>query len=375
MKYYYLTYHDAPSGVYTSQVIDVIRLYRHEGIDIRLLALLSFRNFLKNRKIIKELCPNSIILPSFPKLKNWKLNKWILSPFVYGKNNIVLARGVFATNICFELKGKFEKIIYDGRGAIAAEQDEYGVYNNTGVENDIVKLEENAVMNSDHRIAVSTKLIEYWTKYYGYTQGKESVIPCSVSESCNVGDNSKDYNLLPGLEKDDILLIYSGSLSGWQSFKMLSIILKDFLDRNKTVKVLFLSKEQEEISQLIKEYPSRIYRRWVDPSYVKYYLALGDYGLLIRENNITNYVASPVKFSEYLMAGLNIILTPNIGDYSEFVQLHKCGIILNNLIDYRLEKVSTDKKVKNKSLAQYYFSKSSFSIIEKYKNILKENTC
>lgn len=370
MKYYYLTFNDAPSGVYISQVIDVVRLYNSEGIKMRLFAFLSLRNYWQNRKTIKSYLPNAIVAPSFPKLKNWKINKWILKFFILGRDNKIIARSVFATNLCFEANDKFSKIIYDGRGAIKAEQDEYGIYNGTGIEQDIAELERKAVIESDFRISVSEKLVEYWIDTYGYDKEKELVIPCSVSQSFSQDFNDKDYELLPGLDKDDILLIYSGSLAGWQSFQLLSQILKRFLSTNLNVKILFLSKEQDEITELVKKFPDHIYRRWVAPELVKDYLLLGDYGLLIREKNVTNQVASPVKFAEYLMAGLSVIMTPEIGDYSEFVHSHDCGLIIDDKMNYKLTKVSQSKKEHNQSLANRCLSKSSTRIIAKYKNVV-----
>lgn len=370
MKYYYLTFNDVSSGVYNGQVIDVVRLYNSENIEIRLVAFLSLRNYWTNRKIIKSYLPNSIILPSFPKLNNWKLNKWILSLFIHGKNNMVIARSVFATNLCLELRGKFLKIIYDGRGAIAAEQDEYGVYNGTGVEKDISKLERKAVIESDFRISVSEKLVEYWIKNYNYCRGQELIMPCSVNPSFKMDLNDKNYELFPGLKKDDVLLIYSGSLAGWQSFKILSEILKKFLNENSNVKILFLSKEQEEIARLVEEFPNTIYRKWVKPEEVKDYLLLGDYGLLIREKNITNHVASPVKFAEYLMSGLTVIMTPDIGDYSELIQSQKNGLIIDDKMDYKLTKVTQTQKQYNQDLANSYLSKSSRQIVSNYKMVL-----
>lgn len=49
---------------------------------------------------------------------------------------------------------------------------------------------------------------------------------------------------------------------------------------------------------------------------ISYHLA-GDVGLLLREDSLTNRVASPVKFAEYLRCGLPVVLTPYVGDFSE----------------------------------------------------------
>ena len=99
---------------------------------------LWFRNFLKNRKMIKSSFSNTLIIPSFPKLKFWKLNRWIFHLISIPDGSYVFARNIFIFNLLLDhYKGKC-KLIYDGRGAISAEQEEYGVYNGTGIENNIL---------------------------------------------------------------------------------------------------------------------------------------------------------------------------------------------------------------------------------------------
>jgi len=367
---FYITYNDSPSGVYKSQVIDVVKLYNKNKCNIKLISLISIRNFWKNRQRIKSNLPDALVLPFFPKVKNWKINKWLLKFLISDKNNQIIARGVIATNLCIEIEEKFEKIIYDGRGAIAAEYEEYGEHNNLGNKDIIEELERRSVKNSDFRVAVSEKLIEYWQDRYDYHRGNEVVIPCSLSMSHCTGERTLNFPLLEGLKKDDILLVYSGSIAGWQSFEVLSNILERYLTSNEKVKILFLSKEHIEIDKITDKYQDRVYRKWVSHEKVNEYLQLGDYGLLVREENITNSVASPVKFAEYLISGLNILITSSIGDYSKFVEEYKCGFIIDTDKNIVLNKTSQDNKKKNIELGKKFFSKSSIFIINAYKNIL-----
>src|ERR1043165_2966039 len=125
----YLTYNDQPSGIYISQVIDVCKFVNKEfHCDIKLVAFISIRDFISNRKKIKEHLSSAIVLPMYPKNRNWKMNTFILQIlFLFiGKQNI-WSRGVFATNIALILKKKrwVDKIIFDSRGAYKAEFEEY----------------------------------------------------------------------------------------------------------------------------------------------------------------------------------------------------------------------------------------------------------
>jgi hypothetical protein len=364
---YYLTFNDNYSGVFQSQVIDIVKLYISKGEKIKLISFISLKSYRSNRRIIKNILPNSIILPAFPKLANWNKNKLLLKLFTR-KDSEIICRGIFAANLTLSIKHHYSKIIYDGRGAIKAEQEEYGVYNRTGIENKIAALEQNAILNSDAQISVSKKLINYWVKNYNYTSDNYQIIPCSVSNVFSQKDYSKDITLLPGLNKDDILLIFSGSLAGWQSFENLEDKLISFL-RYKNIKILFLSREHKTIEKLEEQYAGQVFRKWVNPQNVPEYLTLGDYGLLLRDNNNTNKVASPVKFAEYLSAGLKVLISENIGDFSALVKKHNLGYVLNKGTEISLKPVTYEEKKMLKSFAENNFSKNV--VTEKYLKILK----
>jgi glycosyltransferase involved in cell wall biosynthesis len=367
---YYFTFNDSYSGVYHSQVIDVVKLYQSKGVNMKLIAMVSPRNFFSDRAKILEFIPDAIVIPSIPKLKNWKKNTLLLN-LATKKNSLVICRGVFATNIALNLKNKFSNIVYDGRGAIKAEQEEYGVYSGTGIEEEIAKLESNAVLESDSQIAVSSKLIDYWIKEYGYKGDNNKIIPCSVADSFNNVELKKDSSLIDGLEEDDVLLIYSGSLAGWQSLDNLEEVLSAFL-KNEKVKILFLSKSHTTIEELQNKYPNRIFRKWLSPIEVPRYLALGDYGILLRKDNWTNRVASPVKFAEYLSAGLKVLISKSIGDFSDLVRDNNLGIVVDSM-DIDSLQVSIEpmyaSAVRIKEFAKNNFSKESVS--KKYLEIIE----
>ena len=61
---------------------------------------------------------------------------------------------------------------------------------------------------------------------------------------------------------------------------------------------------------------SRITALSVPRDAVMRYLVACDVSFIIRERRLMNRVASPVKFAEYLAAGLAIVASPEIGDMS-----------------------------------------------------------
>jgi glycosyltransferase involved in cell wall biosynthesis len=70
------------------------------------------------------------------------------------------------------------------------------------------------------------------------------------------------------------------------------------------------------------------------PTAVPRYLAAADVGLLPRDENLVNRVASPVKFAEYLASGIPVILSDGIGDYSELVRSGDLGAVLPASVRY-----------------------------------------
>ena len=101
----FLTYNDQFNGIYKTQVIDVLKMYQSEGIKFKLISFLSVKDFFKQRKQIFENYPNALILPMIPKIKNWHLNKFILN-FFLKRTDLIIARGIFATNLALLSKKK-----------------------------------------------------------------------------------------------------------------------------------------------------------------------------------------------------------------------------------------------------------------------------
>lgn len=332
---FYLTYNDAPSGIYSGQVIDVVKFLNTElNARVKLVAIISLRNFLKNRKKIKNELSDALVLPMFPGIKRWKSNILLLYLISYVfKPKTVIGRSVLATQLALSLKklNRTQKVIYDGRGAITAEWHEYQVINNQKLLNSIFELEKDTVLHADYRIAVSEQLILHWKNEFKYNSLNHVVIPCTLNrqfEEVKISaDDISNKRRLMGLNSKDIVFVYSGSVAGWQSFDTLEKFIKPILDSNQFCKLVFFSELNSSISNLKNTYPQQVICKHLKSNEVSNLLVVGDYGILIREETITNKVASPVKFAEYLACGLKVIISDNLGDYSEFVVKNDCGYI------------------------------------------------
>ena len=374
---FYLTYNDSPSGIFSSQVIDVVKFLNLElHSQTKLISFISIRSFLKNRTKIKRELPEAIVLPMFPGVQRWRSNTLLLNilTLIY-KPTIIIGRSVLATQLALNQKRKnrIQKVVYDGRGAITAEWKEYHVVTNETLVNEIFELEKEVVLKADHRIAVSEQLVNYWKKEFKYEGTNHVIIPCTINkiyEDVLISPDSIEQTRQSiGLNKDDIAFIYSGSIAGWQSFNLLNDFIKPLLSEHSHTKLIFLAHKDEHILKLEYEFPNRIFCFHVQPTEVSKYLLSADYGLLIRESTVTNQVASPVKFAEYLACGLPVIISEKLGDYSDFVKNNSTiGFLLNDQkFAYSQLNIENKKHIRNICLAK--FKKNNF--ISDYKILIK----
>ncbi len=376
----FITFNDLPSGIYKSQVIDVMDYYEQElNIPCTLIAYISLRVYRKNRKQLKIWNPKAIVIPMVPVLKNWRFNRitlMILLRLLNERN--IIARGPFAAYLAITSCPKGIRVCYDGRAACYAEAKEYDVFSSASLSEEIFHIEKYVVKNAAYRIAVSTQLINYWRKTFEYSSDLHSVIPCTLGkyfENKIVNENIANqlYNLL-GWQKSDIILIYSGSNQKWQSLEITTQILKYFLSQGEHIKILFLTQNDIVVDYFIGAFPKQTRRLWVQPNDVRNLLSIGSYGILFREQSITNTVASPVKFAEYLSAGLKVLCSDNIGDCSSFVVENNCGAILTlqNFTKFKLVNICQEEKNRIVDIAMKNYSKKSLKILQSYQKVFTE---
>lgn len=357
-------------GIYDSQVIDVCHyLQNNFNVRIKLIAFLSIRE-LRNteaKSIIKSKYPDSWVLPAFPKLQYFKLTKHLLALAltVYRCQGLI-CRNVFATQIGLFCKkiGLVNKIAFDGRSALASEIKEYDVFPVPYLRNNIAKFEEISVLDTDFQLAISNALINYWRDGYEYNLDSNVVVPCTLHTDF-------DWTFKESIsDSEPVKVVYAGSNAPWQGFK--EII--NFLRKNEEVHCTLLTKESGFTQEMEKEFGNRLQVRWVNSEEVAGELAKHDYGLLLRPQTVTNKVASPGKFAEYLACGLQVVLTPNLGDCSQFVETHQCGLVWDGQADIKLSKATLEQKKYCHQLANSFYKKESTLIHQNYQLLINALT-
>ncbi len=350
----YLTFNDSPGGIYSSQVIDTCRFLESEKIaNVRLVAFVSLRKYFSFRKIIRSAFGNSIVLPMWPGIQNWRKNLGRLRRIISkAKPDVIICRGIFATNLALD-SGCKVKVCFDGRGAYFSEFSEYDVSNGRFSTAEIKELEQRAIGESNFRLAVSNALISYWKKQYAYSDNRHVVIPCTLAPHHL---NNKES----GRTDSEIRIVFSGGTGGWQSLQVLESILAPAFRNEQRLRLVILAKTLPDNFTMAREFPGRISNTWLTEKEVPAALSSCDYGWLVRENSVTNEVASPVKFAEYLAAGLQIIISRDLGDFSAFVEQHGCGMLVETPVINVIPEVSGLQKAHNKQLALKHFVKQVY---------------
>jgi hypothetical protein len=213
------------------------------------------------------------------------------------------------------------------------------------------------------RLAVSNALVDHWRVQFGYQQTDHVIIPCTIRADLSGADSSDTSS-------NSTKLVYAGSTAGWQSFGLLEQLLRPVLDAQTNIEVLFLSKPDENTTRLEQDYPGRVSIKWLHPGDVHDALSGCDYGLLLRDNTVTNQVASPTKFAEYLAAGLQVIISPNLGDMSKETADHELGIVWSRSQEIGiLQKPGSADRKRAMSHAATAYTKEAYDT--QYKALLK----
>ncbi|PEF91602.1 MULTISPECIES: glycosyltransferase [Bacillus] len=232
----------------------------------------------------------------------------------------------------------------------------------------------------DGSLVVSNALADYLDKEYNLKNFKHYVVPCAIENKRNDPEikliNREKYRKKYNVKADEVLFIYSGGFSPWQcineSIKTFSNIKSK---SNAKVKLLILSHQIEKISPMIKGY-SEIITDSVNAQDVEKVLCAGDYAFLIRKDFITNNVAYPNKFLEYVQSGMKIITTPFVFDVANQVKEFNLGISIDinsecdeQIIEYIND--SNNKKQLNhraeELLSKISFDETLVDFIKQYK--------
>lgn len=168
-------------------------------------------------------------------------------------------------------------------------------------------------------------------KIKGLDNKRFFIIPCGIKETeINKEESLKNrayYRLKYGLSNDELLFIYSGGVSPWQCIEESVSLFNGYCNHSsQKCKMLILSGNLNYISRFKCE---NILTDSYSGDEVRKVLCAGDYAFILRGDFMTNHVAYPNKFLEYVASGMKIIATENVYDVAAQVRKYSVGTIVN----------------------------------------------
>jgi glycosyltransferase involved in cell wall biosynthesis len=267
----------------------------------------------------------------------------MLDSFWEGKEKVVIhCRGHLNAYRGLLLKKRNPDLTYviaDLRGAVADEvtQKTRGLarkYYTAHLRRFYSWVESQVVLQADTVLCVSKAFKEFLQA--NYNAKNATVIPTFVDTSRFRYSNSLRnlYREKLGISNQRVL-VYSGGTAPWQKIGSAIDLFKHLSRKVDNLFMLFLTHEPDLVKGMIKDQvkPKDVRVIRVPHGEVAGYLCAADVGILLREKTLTNHVASPIKFSEYMCCGLPCIISSHIGDTAEVLRYGNAGIVLDSDLD------------------------------------------
>ncbi len=279
------------------------------------------------------------------KIKKYKIIPQWISYYIYGfieivkiikknKIDILHARSLPPAVLCMLVKiFLFSRIsfIYDNRGVVIDELILMGQWKAESFRVKIFRnLERKVLKRADSIIVVSNYFKGFLLKKFNNIHGLESKI--DVIPNRTIIKSNNESEIISKKINEKTICVYSGSAAVWQNIPKLinfihiavqtysNIIFKIYTYEKKLLEQYLIDSIDLCRLTIIEASPKEVYHK----------LSEANFGLLIRDNNLINNVASPLKFAEYLAAGVPIMISEGVGDSEEIIKKYEIGTIIKN---------------------------------------------
>lgn len=358
MKIIHLTFREGMSSVFMAQVVKPMGILKARGRDIGLLVFAPAGEMLRPplrkrwKKRLEEIrCTRGLNvsrLPSPPSRLRalWSeaplLRLWLRLRLARQEPALLHCRGHQAALLALSIKATMPglRVLFDCRGVNGAE---YAyVRGHADIEQapreiaararEIEAAERRAAVASDAMICVSEAMKQHVMAHWAVPESKITVVPCCTDVEAAgpaIAARAATRRRL-GLESR-FVVAYSGSLEAWQVPQASLEWFKRIADLRPDAHLLAITTHPERMNEFARAAGIPKEQRTVltvPQAQVAEYLAAADCGLLVRESTQVNRVASPVKFAEYLAAGVPVLISEGVGDYTEVVRLENLGAVL-----------------------------------------------
>jgi glycosyltransferase involved in cell wall biosynthesis len=332
---------------YEVRVIEETKALVRQGIDVTIFAFLAQKWFMEPdtlnayRKRLEDMTHARVVF--FPGSHFFDLNvsaaliKEIDEPLIQTARQydirILHGQALYSTMHALRAGKKIgAKVVFDVHGASPEETEMTG--GSHARIDAVTAFEKQALREADLKIMVSDQMNAFYRKKYDFSELHYQLVPCCVrSDEFQIsGGERKQLRISKGFDNKFVIL-YLGTLSAWQWPEAMFNLYSHFYKANpeSMLHLLIPVYDHAKALEYLNKYqiPEESYLlEEVAHSEVGKVIGIADAGLLLREAHPVNLVSSPTKFGEYLAAGVPVILTDGIGDYSALAEEMKVGITL-----------------------------------------------
>lgn len=196
-------------------------------------------------------------------------------------------------------------------------------------------LEKKYISKFDAAFAVTSELKEHVEKKYNAHKLNYFIVPCTKKhyniDQLKIAESREIYRKKYSVSSNDVLFIYSGGYSPWQCIDESIDLFTKINTKMPNSKFLILSMDKDKIDTHGNK---NIIKDSVTADEVDSVLCAGDYAFMLRGDYVTNHVAFPNKYCEYLASGMKIISSPYLYSISKNIVKFNTGIVLNNNDDF-----------------------------------------
>lgn len=380
-KIFFISFEGATNTIFESQVIQHCSYLFNQGYDVNLHLFCtnndSYNNTIQFFNGLKVNFGFKVIKAFSQKLPLSELiNSYILIKSIgfHNCNIVIHARADYAALIACISKIILKNltVIWDCRGDTFSEQKLYSTQSFTlFLKLFIIKLRIFLIkFFSDKIIFVSESLLQK------INPNKPSfVIPCLTNSNLFYYDKLSVNEITRqslGISNESIIFIYSGGVNGGYHIFDKVVELSEIISKQVPNSFfIYLTPDTVSANHLLKNNSFNFLILNAEFSLVGSYLLISDFAIFLRDQSDVNYVASPVKFAEYCLAGLPIIMSSAVEQSTTYAKYfgNFIYIDINNISSFRFNYSIKYNRLEIANNAMKIFDRERYVLI--YKEIYK----
>jgi glycosyltransferase involved in cell wall biosynthesis len=398
MKIAYLTIEDISSGLFKTQVLDIIDEISNYDKTVRFKIFILNRPwlFFKHRIFLKEYrgVYNSYnisfcYIPFLPPLRNslkyyfysFMVTKWFSLIFTFCINrhkfDLIHARSYWPT---FSVLNYNIPIIFDLRSLWLLENISTGeIKLNSKSYNYWKQIEIDCINKSAASTCVSIGMVEYVKNISSIANA--TLIPISVNEkyfNFNKDNRIKNRKILDWSE--NVIFIYSGSLGqSGINIKSITELFKKIISLSDNYKILIITSEKSYyVNKIMSTIGIEILNyKIINPKLneISSWLDCADIGLHALPLQLDSNTRLGTKVVEYWINGLPVIVNKNVGAAAEYIDNYKIGYVIeedSKTINIKINELLNYDRSYISNFAKNIFSAKhiSFQYLQLYQDIL-----